>query len=192
MYPAYAVVAGTPAQMHHLIQQQQHQPQQHQPQQHQPQQHQPQQHQPQQHQPQQYQPQQQQPQQQQQTQTQQQPPAGGVGAAYPYFPSSYFPSPVMMMQHHPSSPYGMLPPMMAVSSPGIPLALPNDGERLSEYQTILRQQFEFFQAGPLDAQTTAQGRKRPVVIGQGELSVCSLFASNPPKNIVNSRLFVWQ
>lgn len=57
-----------------------------------------------------------------------------------------------------------------IVSPGIPLALPGDVERLSEYQTFLRQQLEFFQAGPLDAQTNAQGRKRPVVVGQGKFT----------------------
>jgi hypothetical protein len=81
---------------------------------------------------------------------------------YPFFQTPYYPS--MMMQQ--ASMYAVSP---LNASPGIPMSLPSDAERLSAYQSFLRKQFEFFQAGPLDAQTTAQGRKRPVAIGQGEL-----------------------
>jgi hypothetical protein len=126
--------------------------------------------------------QQQQQQEQHHQQQPQQPPAAAVAAAtYPYMHGSYYAAhPHAMMMMPPYHHHGMMhmpPPMAAAaapSSPGMPLSLPNDAERLSEYQTILRQQFEFFQAGPLDAQTTAQGRKRPVVIGQGAsyLSCC--------------------
>jgi len=49
---------------------------------------------------------------------------------------------------------------------GIPLALQCDVEHLSDYQILVRQQLELFEAGPADVESNTQGRKRQVVQGQ--------------------------
>lgn len=46
------------------------------------------------------------------------------------------------------------------------LALACDEEHLSEYQTLLRKQLEYFEADQQDEQSNVQGRKRPVYSGQ--------------------------
>lgn len=49
---------------------------------------------------------------------------------------------------------------------GIPLCLPSDARNLSEYQVFIRKQIEIFEADEAIAASSAQGRNRPVVIGQ--------------------------
>ena len=49
---------------------------------------------------------------------------------------------------------------------GISLALSIDAEMLSEYQLLVRQQLELFEAGPEDVESNTQGRKKQVVVGQ--------------------------
>lgn len=49
---------------------------------------------------------------------------------------------------------------------GIPLALSCDPEHLSEYQILVRQQLEIFEASAEDIQSNTQGRKKKVTVGQ--------------------------
>jgi len=51
-------------------------------------------------------------------------------------------------------------------SPSIPLGLPCDDEHLSEYQILVRQQLELFEAEQDDVDSNTQGRKKAVVLGQ--------------------------
>jgi hypothetical protein len=51
-------------------------------------------------------------------------------------------------------------------SPSIPLGLPCDDEHLSEYQILVRQQLELFEAEQEDVDSNTQGRKKAVVLGQ--------------------------
>jgi hypothetical protein len=55
---------------------------------------------------------------------------------------------------------------LPVVSAGISLALACDVEQLSEYQIMVRQQLEIFQAGPEDVECNTQGRKKQVCLGQ--------------------------
>eukprot|EP00934_Nitzschia_sp_Nitz4_P004038 Nitzschia sp. Nitz4//scaffold95_size97785//60021//61599//NITZ4_004672-RA/size97785-augustus-gene-0.109-mRNA-1//-1//CDS//3329560487//4028//frame0 len=48
----------------------------------------------------------------------------------------------------------------------IPLFLDYDVETLTEYQCLLRQQIELFEAGPEDIKASAQGRNNPILLGQ--------------------------
>jgi hypothetical protein len=62
---------------------------------------------------------------------------------------------------------GMFPPPLPSSvSKGISLYLSVDREMLSEYQLMVRQQLELFEAGAEDVESNTQGRKKQVVIGQ--------------------------
>lgn len=51
-------------------------------------------------------------------------------------------------------------------SPSIPLGLPCDDEHLSEYQILVRQQLELFEAEQEDVDSNTQGRKKAVTLGQ--------------------------
>ena len=51
-------------------------------------------------------------------------------------------------------------------SPAIPLGLPCDDEHLSEYQILVRQQLELFEAEQEDVESNTQGRKKQVTLGQ--------------------------
>ena len=48
----------------------------------------------------------------------------------------------------------------------VPLDMPYDSQALNDYQSLLRKQIELFETGPADVQGKAQGRNRPVVMGQ--------------------------
>jgi hypothetical protein len=48
----------------------------------------------------------------------------------------------------------------------VPVSLPSDQETLSEYQCLLREQIVFFEATVDDIEATAQGRNKPIKIGQ--------------------------
>lgn len=49
---------------------------------------------------------------------------------------------------------------------GIRLSLACDVEQLSDYQVLVRQQLEIFEAGPEDVESNTQGRKKAVMLGQ--------------------------
>jgi hypothetical protein len=51
-------------------------------------------------------------------------------------------------------------------SSGISMGLPDDNQRLSEYQINIRQHLEIFEAKKEDVRSNIQGRKRPVFLGQ--------------------------
>jgi len=51
-------------------------------------------------------------------------------------------------------------------TPSVPLALPCDEEHLSEYQILVRQQLELFEAEQEDVDSNTQGRKKQVTLGQ--------------------------
>lgn len=63
------------------------------------------------------------------------------------------------------------------ASPGIPLSLNCDGGELSEYQVLVRQQLEIFEASAEDVSSNTQGRKKQVLLGQAGLRCkhCSRF-----------------
>lgn len=82
-----------------------------------------------------------------------------------------------MMQHFQGmlssfySPRAGYPPMFNQSyaptmRKGISLSLSIDTTMLSEYQLLVRQQLEIFEAGPEDVESNTQGRKKQVVVGQ--------------------------
>jgi len=48
----------------------------------------------------------------------------------------------------------------------VPISLPSDEENLSEYQSLVRKQIHLFKAKTEDADSNAQGRNRPIVLGQ--------------------------
>lgn len=54
----------------------------------------------------------------------------------------------------------------AYRSPAVPLSLPCDEEHLSEYQIMVRQQLELFEAEQEDVDSNTQGRKKAVTLGQ--------------------------
>lgn len=69
----------------------------------------------------------------------------------------------------------MFPMMMAhPTSRGVPLALQCDLEHLSEYQILVRQQLELFEATAEDVESNTQGRKKAIVEGQGTSVECIL------------------
>jgi hypothetical protein len=49
---------------------------------------------------------------------------------------------------------------------GIVLAMACDVEQLSDYQVLVRQQLELFEAAQEDVESNTQGRKKPVALGQ--------------------------
>jgi hypothetical protein len=57
-------------------------------------------------------------------------------------------------------------PAVAPAKRGIGLALSIDSDVLSEYQVLVRQQLEIFEAAPEDVESNTQGRKKQVVLGQ--------------------------
>lgn len=52
------------------------------------------------------------------------------------------------------------------SSSGIPMALPSDEENLSQYQCLVRAQIDLFEARIQDIECNAQGRNKPIRVGQ--------------------------
>jgi hypothetical protein len=60
----------------------------------------------------------------------------------------------------------LLQPPGLTNRPAVPLYLDYDEQSLTEYQILLRQQIELFEAGPDDVRGSAQGRNNPIHIGQ--------------------------
>jgi len=85
---------------------------------------------------------------------------GGMPMFFPPHPYANFRGPHPHAHHPP--PHWSGPPRVA----GINLAMACDVEQLSEYQILVRQQLELFQAGPEDVECNTQGRKKRVVAGQ--------------------------
>jgi hypothetical protein len=64
--------------------------------------------------------------------------------------------------------------------PPVLISMPFDAQSLSSYQCLVRQQIEIFQAVPADVEANAQGRNRPIVLGQVGIR-CRHCAILPPK-----------
>jgi hypothetical protein len=64
--------------------------------------------------------------------------------------------------------------------PPVLISMPFDAQSLSSYQCLVRQQIEIFQAVPADVEANAQGRNRPIVLGQVGIR-CRHCAVVPPK-----------
>jgi hypothetical protein len=79
------------------------------------------------------------------------------------FPPGNMPPGVMPFFANPRFPF---PPLGMPRSAGVSLSLRTDVEMLSDYQILIRQQLELFEAGPEDVETNTQGRKKPVVLEQ--------------------------
>lgn len=62
---------------------------------------------------------------------------------------------------------------------GLPLLLPSDRGILSEYQQLIRESIEFFEAQPGDISTGVQGRRKKIEPGQVGLR-CRYCAKRPP------------
>lgn len=78
------------------------------------------------------------------------------------------PPPMMMPYMMPPGfrgPFFPMPPFVPPTR-GISLALACDVEQLSEYQILVRQQLELFEATQEDVESNTQGRKKPVSLGQ--------------------------
>lgn len=57
-------------------------------------------------------------------------------------------------------------PAVPVNPNAITLYVPEDDQSLSQYQCAVRKQIEIFEAGPIDVDTNAQGRNKPIMLGQ--------------------------
>ena len=86
------------------------------------------------------------------------------------FQGGFPPHPAYFMNSGNASGSNYMPPPPSMRPPppsrGICLALQCDTEQLSEYQILVRQQLELFEAGPEDVESNTQGRKKPVVLHQ--------------------------
>jgi len=92
---------------------------------------------------------------------------GGHLVPHPMMFPPYHPMMSMMMSGMPwMMPNGVYSPHHASTSRGVPLSLQCDTENLSDYQILVRQQLEFFEANVEDVESNTQGRKKPVVNGQ--------------------------
>lgn len=95
------------------------------------------------------------------------PPFGPPQGGFPPPPPGYFMNNAPpgiggnFMPHPAMRPLPPPPP-----SRGICLALQCDTEQLSDYQILVRQQLELFEAGTEDVESNTQGRKKPVVLNQ--------------------------
>ncbi len=66
-------------------------------------------------------------------------------------------------------------------SSGVLLATEEDEKNLSEYQTLVRKQLEFFEASEEDVSLTTQGRKKVVYIGQ--VGIRCIHCAHRPANL---------
>ena len=72
-------------------------------------------------------------------------------------------------------------PAIRVNPNAITLYMGSDEETLSQYQCVVRKQIELFTADKVDVETNAQGRNKPIVLGQVGIR-CLHCASIHPKN----------
>jgi len=86
---------------------------------------------------------------------------------YPMYPMPYMMYPAAFRM---PSPTAFASPFFSPATPpysrGVPLALQCDADQLSDYQILVRQQLELFEATTADVKCNTQGRKKPVVLGQ--------------------------
>lgn len=74
----------------------------------------------------------------------------------------------------------LIQPRALTNRPPVPLFLDFDQQMLTEYQCLVRQQIELFEVGPDDMQRSAQGRNKPIELGQVGIR-CRHCAALPPK-----------
>jgi hypothetical protein len=72
--------------------------------------------------------------------------------------------------------------------PPVVLYITCDDDSLSEYQCLVRKQIELFEAGREDAESNAQGRNRPIVIGQVGIR-CRHCTMLPPKHRARGAIY---
>jgi hypothetical protein len=78
----------------------------------------------------------------------------------------------------PSLPSGINPAL--TGRPALSLYLTCDDDTFSQYQVVIRKCIELFEAHEADVHSNAQGRNRPVVLGQVGIR-CRFCAAVPPK-----------
>lgn len=103
---------------------------------------------------------------------------------------------------HAGQPVGMMPqfrlPMQPqgdvtqspnlTGRPSIPLYLSCDDDSLSEYQCLVRKQIELFEARTEDVESNAQGRNRPIIMGQVGIR-CRHCTMLPPKHRARGAIY---
>jgi hypothetical protein len=72
--------------------------------------------------------------------------------------------------------------------PSIQLYLTCDDDSLSEYQCLVRKQIELFEAVVEDVESNAQGRNRPIVLGQVGIRCCHC-SMLPPKHRARGAIY---
>jgi hypothetical protein len=111
--------------------------------------------------------------------------------AAPAVPRHHHQRPAKKRAMHPPQSPARPPPSSSLRSataatdtykPGIPLALPTDKDKLTMYQTLIRASLEYFTATQEDINTTVQGRRQKLLVGQ---STC---CATPPQPRSGSRL----
>lgn len=105
---------------------------------------------------------------------------GPMNMMMPY-PPPFGPGMYPMNPHYFMNPNAMANARLRPIPPqrmGITLSMACDIEHLSEYQILVRQQLELFEAAQEDVESNTQGRKKPVVLGQVGLRCrhCAPFA----------------
>ena len=76
----------------------------------------------------------------------------------------------------------------ATGRPPVVLYISCDDDSLSEYQCLVRKQIELFEAGREDVESNAQGRNRPIVMGQVGIR-CRLCTMLPPKHRARGAIY---
>jgi hypothetical protein len=71
----------------------------------------------------------------------------------------------------------------------IPISLPSDEENISEYQCLVRKQIYLFEARAEDVASNAQGRNRPIVLGQVGIQCCHCYFLSPDRRTRGSVYF---
>jgi hypothetical protein len=108
------------------------------------------------------------------TSAQQEVPAGGSGSGVGPLPrqevmgggSAAAGLPGQQQSRHPYPLLMVLGRAPITGRPSVPLFLNSDTAALSAYQCLVRKQIELFEAGTVDVESNAQGRNRPIVLGQ--------------------------
>jgi hypothetical protein len=75
-----------------------------------------------------------------------------------------------------------------IMSGAFPMAMDTDDERMSSYQIMVRRQLEFFIADKKDVESSTQGRKKPVVLGQVGIR-CKHCAHVPQRSRVRGAVY---
>ncbi|GAX11618.1 hypothetical protein FisN_1Lh016 [Fistulifera solaris] len=96
--------------------------------------------------------------------------------------------PLTAAQHIPIAPALQAENEKDVIYGAFPMAMDTDDERMSSYQIMVRQQLEFFIADKKDVESSTQGRKKPVVLGQVGIR-CKHCAHVPQRSRVRGAVY---